>query len=215
MTAAVGVVTPEGLETSGADPAGVYQIGSVTKVFTALLLALEVVEGRLTLETRVGELAPVLDELPVGDVTLGALVTHTSGLPRLPPGMWRKAFGAGARNPYADIDEPTLYAAVGAITPRPRSRPVYSNLGFGLLGTVLARHLRTSYDEAVRARIATPLGMGETRSHPDAHQPGHTRRGRVRRQVWTFDALAGAGALWSSVDDLAHFVRANLEPPEG
>ncbi len=203
MTAAVGIVTPEGLETSGADPGGVYQIGSVTKVFTALLLALEVVEGRLTLETRVGELAPALDELPVGDVTLGALVTHTGGLPRLPPGMWRKAFGAGARNPYADIDEPALYAAVGAVTPRPRSRPVYSNLGFGLLGTALARHLRTSYDEAVRARIATPLGMSVTRSHPDAHQPGHTRRGRVRRQVWTFDALAGAGALWSSVDDLA------------
>jgi CubicO group peptidase (beta-lactamase class C family) len=212
---AVGVVTPEGLETSGADPRGVYQIGSVTKVFTALLLALEVVQGRLTLETRVGELAPALDELPVGDVTLGALVTHTSGLPRLPPGMWRKAFGAGARNPYADIDEPALYAAVGALTPRPRARPVYSNLGFGLLGTALARHLRTSYDEAVRARIATPLGMSDTRSHPDAHQPGHTRLGRVRRQVWTFDALAGAGALWSSMDDLARFVRANLEPPEG
>jgi CubicO group peptidase (beta-lactamase class C family) len=215
VTPAVGVVTPDGIETSGADPRGVYQIGSITKVFTALLLAVEVVEGRLTLETRVGDLAPALDELPVGDVTLGALVTHTSGLPRLPPGMWRKAFGAGARNPYAAIDEPTLYAAVGAVTPRPRERPVYSNLGFGLLGTALARHLRTSYDEAVRARIATPLGMSDTRSHPDAHQPGHTRRGHVRRQVWTFDALAGAGALWSSVSDLALFVCANLAPPEG
>ena len=215
MTAAVGIVTPDGLETSGADPGGVYQIGSVTKVFTALLLAREVVEGRLTLETRVGELLPVLDERPVAGVTLGALVTHTSGLPRLPPGMWRKTFGAARRNPYADIDEPALYAAVGAITPRTRSRPVYSNLGFGLLGTALARHLRTSYDEAVRERIATPLGMGRTRSHPDAHQPGHTRRGRLHRQVWTFDALAGAGALWSSVDDLALFVRAHLEPPDG
>jgi len=215
VTPAVGIVTPEGLETSGADPAGVYQIGSVTKVFTALLLAQEVVRGRLTLDARVGELVPVLDELPVGDVTLGALVTHTSGLPRLPPGMWRKMFGAGARNPYADIDEPTLYAAVGALTPRPRSRPVYSNLGFGLLGTALARHLRTTYDEAVRERITTPLGMARTRLHPDAHQPGHTRRGRLRRQVWTFEALAGAGALWSSVDDLALFVRANLEPPAG
>ena len=215
MTSAVGIVTPEGLETSGADPGGVYQIGSVTKVFTALLLAQEVVGGRLTMETRVGALLPVLDERPVGGVTLGALVTHTSGLPRLPPGMWRKAFGPARRNPYADIDEPTLYAAVGAITPRPRSRLVYSNLGFGLLGSALARHLRTSYDEAVRKRIAAPLGMGQTRSHPDAHQPGHNKRGRLRPQVWTFDALAGCGALWSSVDDLALFVRANLEPPEG
>ena len=173
------------------------------------------VEGRLTLETRVGELLPALDERPVGGVTLGALVTHTSGLPRLPPGMWRKTFGAARRNPYADIDEPALYAAVSGITPRTRSRPVYSNLGFGLLGTALARHLRTSYDEAVRERIATPLGMGRTRSHPDSHLPGHTRRGRLCRQVWTFDALAGAGALWSSVDDLALSVRAHLEPPDG
>jgi len=86
VTAAVGIVTPGGLDTSGADPGGVYQIGSVTKVFTALLLALEVVDGRLTLETRAGELLPALDERPVGRVSLGALVTHTSGLPRLPPG---------------------------------------------------------------------------------------------------------------------------------
>ena len=106
MTAAVGIVTPDGLDTSGADPGGVYQIGSVTKVFTALLLALEVVEGRLSMETRVGELLPALDERPVGRVSLGALVTHTSGLPRLPPGMWRKAFGAGGATPTPTSTNP-------------------------------------------------------------------------------------------------------------
>jgi serine-type D-Ala-D-Ala carboxypeptidase/endopeptidase len=211
---AIGVVTPDGVETSGADPGGVYQTGSLTKVFTALLLALEVVDGRLTRQTRVGDVLPALDEQPVGGVTLGALVTHTSGLPRVPPGMWRKLFGASARNPYADIDEPALYAALGAVRLRSGTRPTYSNLGFGLLGTALARHLRTSYDEAVRERITGPLGMGQTRSHADAHQPGHTRSGRVHRQLWTFDALAGAGALWSSVTDLMVFVRAHLNPPE-
>ena len=210
---AIGVVTPDGVETSGADPEGVYQIGSVTKVFTALLLAREVIDGRLTLESRVGDLVPALAEQPVGDVTLGALVTHTSGLPRVPPGMWRKMFNASGRNPYADIDEPALYAALGTVRLRSGARPAYSNLGFGLLGTALARHLGRSYDEAVRERITGPLGMRQTRSHPDAHRPGHTRRGRVHRQVWTFDAMAGAGALWSSVADLVVFVRAHLDPP--
>ena len=129
--------------------------------------------------------------------------------------MWRLTFDQRRHNPYADYDEPTLVAAIGDLSPRPSKRPRYSNLGFGLLGTALSRHLGTPYDEAVRERIASPLGMGRTRSLPDAHQPGHTRRGRLRRHVWTFDALAGCGALWSSVDDLALFVGANLAPPDG
>ena len=212
---AAGLVTAEGVQTSGADPAGVYQIGSVSKVFTALLLALEVVEGRLTLETRLGELVPALDDRPISDVSLNALVTHTSGLPRLPPGMWRRTFNRHRHNPYADYDEPKLIAAIRDLTPRPTERARYSNLGFGLLGTALTRHLGTSYDDAVRDRISSPLGMAATGCRPDAHVPGHTRRGRVRSHLWTFDALAGAGALWSSVDDLALFVRANLQPPEG
>ncbi len=212
---ATGLVTAEGVRTSGADPAGVHQIGSVSKVFTALLLAIEVVEGRLTLGTRLGELMPALDDRPVSEVTLSALVTHTSGLPRLPPGMWRRTFNQHRHNPYADYDEPMLVAAIRDLTPRPTSRARYSNLGFGLLGTALTRHLGTSYDDAVRDRITAPLGMAATGCHPDAHVVGHTRRGRVRAHQWTFDALAGAGALWSSVDDLAVFVRANLQPPDG
>lgn len=211
---AIGVLTADGLRTSGADAEGVYQIGSVTKVFTALLLAREVVDGRLTLDTTVAAVVPALAESPVEAVTLGSLVTHTSGLPRLPPGMWRKMFGAAARNPYADIDAPTLYAALGSVRLRPGSRPRYSNLGYGLLGTALSRHLGTSYDLAVRSRITDPLAMSATRSQPDLHVPGHNRRGRVHQQVWTFDGLAGAGALWSSVGDLAAFVRAHLAPPD-
>ena len=213
VNAAVGLVAGGAVETSGADPDGVFQIGSVSKVFTALLLALEVVEGRVTLETRLGELLPGVDGLPVADVTLGALVTHTSGLPRLPPGMWRRTFDRRRHDPYADYDESTLVAALGGLSPRPTSGAKYSNLGFGLLGAALTRHLGTTYNDAVRERIATPLGMAATRCRPEVHVAGHTRRGRERRDVWTFDAMAGAGALWSTVTDMTAFVRANLEPP--
>lgn len=182
MTPARALVTDEGVEVSGADPDGVHQIGSVTKVCTGLLLALEVVEGALTLETRVGELLPELTG-PIGGVTLGQLVTHTSGLPRLPPGMWRKAFGAAARDPYADLDESALLAAVAGTSPRPTSRPRYSNLGFGLLGTALTRHRGTTYGALVRDRVTGPLGMTATDVHVEEHVPGHTRRGRPHRQA--------------------------------
>lgn len=211
----VAVITREGTRTTGADPDGVYQIGSLSKVFTALLLAREVVDGTLSLDTTVADLVPQLRDAPVAAVSLGGLATHTSGLPRLPPGLWRKMFGAGARNPYADIDAPTLYAGLQAVRLGKTSRPAYSNLGFGLLGTALGRHLGTSYDAAVRARITEPLGMPVTRTQPDEHLRGHTRRGRPHRQLWTFDAMAGAGALWSSVTDLAVFVRAQVDPPGG
>lgn len=214
MTPARALVTDEGVEVSGADPDGVHQIGSVTKVCTGLLLALEVVEGALTLETRVGELLPELTG-PIGGVTLGQLVTHTSGLPRLPPGMWRKAFGAAARDPYADLDESALLAAVAGTSPRPTSRPRYSNLGFGLLGTALTRHRGTTYGALVRDRVTGPLGMTATDVHVEEHVPGHTRRGRPHRQAWTFDAMAGAGALWSTVTDQVRFLRAQLDPPDG
>ena len=215
MTPAIGVLDAGRLETAGADPDALHQIGSVTKVFTGLLLALEVVEGRLTLESAVGDLVPELADRPVGGVRLGALVTHTSGLPRLPPGMWCKAWGAQARDPYADIDEPALWSALATMTPRRSARPRYSNLGFGLLGTVLARHLEASYEAAVRERIAVPLGMERTTSRPADPRPGHTRRGRARPTAWTFDALAGAGALWSTVSDMSAFMRAQLDPPDG
>jgi D-alanyl-D-alanine-carboxypeptidase/D-alanyl-D-alanine-endopeptidase len=215
---AEGVVTGAGVLRAGASSAGLYQIGSITKVFTALVLAREVVEGRLALDQPVHELLPELTGAAIGSATLGALASHTSGLPRLPPGMWRKAFGPAARDPYADIDEAALVRAVRSARLRRRARPAYSNLGFGLLGHAVSRHLGTQYDEVVRARVTGPLGMADTACRPvDPTRVvlGTTGRGRPHRVAWSFDAMAGAGALWSSVDDLVRFLEAQLAPPGG
>ncbi|WP_193606995.1 serine hydrolase domain-containing protein [Nocardioides lijunqiniae] len=202
---------------SGAPSSGIYQIGSITKVFTALVLAHEVVGGRLALEQQLQDLPPRLADRPVGSVTLRELVTHTSGLPRLPPGMWRKSVGKERRDPYADIDETSLLSSVADLAPRHPSRPGYSNLGFGLLGHALTRHLGTSYDEAVRAAVTAPLGMHDTGCAPDPERlvVGRSRRGRPHDVAWTFQAMAGAGALWSTVDDMLLFLRAQLDPPGG
>lgn len=212
------VVTAAGVRHSGAPASGIHQIGSVTKVFTALLLAREVVDGRLTLDQPVAELLPGLAGLPTGTATLSALASHTSGLPRLPPRLWRRALGAARRDPYADIDAAALVAALAAVRlRRAGGRPAYSNLGYGLLGHALATHLGLSYDAAVRTRISEPLGMADTGctpADPARVVIGTNRRGRAHPQAWTFDAMAGAGALWSTVDDLVVFLRAQLWPPE-
>lgn len=213
------VVTADGVERSGAPSTGIYQIGSITKVVTGLLLAREVVEGALSLGQPVSDLLPELVAVPAGSATLGALASHTSGLPRLPPGLWRKAIGTGRRDPYADIDGPALVAALqGVRLRRPGGPAAYSNLGYGLLGHALAVHRETTYDAAVRDRITGPLGMADTACVPMDRSrvvPGTARRGKPHPVAWGFDALAGAGALWSTVDDLVVFLRAQLEPPEG
>ncbi len=211
--AAGGVVGSERVLWHG-DAEGRFQIGSVTKVFTSLLLATYVVDGALELEQRVDTLVPELRGCAAGDVTLEQLATHTSGLPRLPPGMWRDA-RAHRSDPYAEVDHDRLVASVRRTRPRPRARTAYSNLGAGLLGHALARWSGSGYDDLVRERICVPLGMHVTTCHPSLELPGHRRDGTQYAGTWHFDALAGAGALWSTVGDLQQFLGAQLEQPAG
>ena len=198
-----------------------FQIGSITKVFTALVLARGAVRGDWALETPVASLLPGSVRWPDGgaDLTLGELATHTAGLPRLPPGMLGKALRRDP-DPYADIDAASLERSLARVRIRHRGRPRYSNLGFGLLGHALATATGTSYDELVRAEVCEPLGLHDTAAHLDGDRatrvmPGHTRRLRPRPVAWDFDAMAGCGALWSSIEDLQRFVAAHLEPPDG
>jgi D-alanyl-D-alanine-carboxypeptidase/D-alanyl-D-alanine-endopeptidase len=196
------------------DRDGLFQIGSVTKVFTSLLLATYVVEGALRLDQRLDTLLPELGGCPAGAVSLEQLATHTSGLPRLPRGAWRTAL-AERDDPYARIDHERLVAGLARTRCRPRGRPAYSNLGAGLLGHALARWAGSGYDELVRERICLPLGLDATTCHPHVEPAGHHRNGTQYAATWHFDALAGAGALWSSVADLQRFLAAQLERPAG
>jgi CubicO group peptidase (beta-lactamase class C family) len=210
--AAGGVVDDEPVTWAG-DPRGRFQIGSVTKVFTGLLLATYVVDGELGLDQPVGELVDDLSG-PAAAITLRQLATHTSGLPRIPRELWPKALRRHP-DPYADVDHDALVASLTKVRPRPRRRPRYSNLGAGLLGHALALHAGTGYDALVRERVAGPLGMAATGCDPADGAPGHHRRGTPYPAVWHFDALAGCGALWSSLADLQRFLAVQLAPPAG
>jgi serine-type D-Ala-D-Ala carboxypeptidase/endopeptidase len=201
------------------DGAGsIFEIGSITKVFTATLLADMARHGLVGLDDPVWRHLPEGVRPPVRgrEITLEDLASHRSGLPRLPKGMSWPAYSRNRRDPYAPLDAAWLEAAVARTRPRrePGRRAVYSNYGAGLLGHVLARRAGCSYDELVRRRIGEPLGLSDTGVAVDGGRlaTGHSRLGRPVPH-WHFDALAGAGALRSTAGDLLTFLRLHAGEP--
>jgi len=200
--------TPPGADT-------VFEIGSVTKVFTSTLLADLVVRGDLGLDTPVQTLLGAAARMPTRDgaeITVGHLATHNSGLPRLPDNL----DPADDTNPYADYDTERLHAFLSSHELRRDIGEAveYSNFGYGLLGHALALRAGTDYETLVTERILEPLQMHDTvieltPSLRERLAPGHD--GRLRPAAnWDFTALAGAGALRSTVDDMLTFVDANM-----
>ncbi|MEA3108527.1 MAG: hypothetical protein QOI88_3132 [Gammaproteobacteria bacterium] len=192
----------------------VYEIGSITKTFTATLLAQAVLAGRLTLDTPVAQLLPDFKIPSRGglEITLGELATQHSALPRLPTNMLPK----DPVDPYADYDAAKLKAFLAEYElPRdPGTVYEYSNLGFGLLGYALAQSEHTGWGALTGERILVPLGMTMSgtalsdamRAHLAA---GHDDTGKAVNN-WDFDALAGAGAIRSTANDMLRYLRANM-----
>lgn len=200
-----------------ATPATAYELGSVTKTFTALLLA------EMAARQEVGYLDPIDAHLPRshrptvrrgGPITLLHLATHTAGLPRLPPGVLTRALPSWRTNPYAAYRDDHLLDALSRteVHRRPGSRLQYSNYGVALLGRLLAERAGTQYATLVADRVCRPLGLTVTgcEAAPAAQAVGH-RRGRPL-PPWSIPGLPGAGALRSSGRDLLRYLRAHLEP---
>ena len=193
----------------------VFEIGSVTKVFTALLLADMVARGEVALDDPVSKYLPQEVRMPRRggrDITLQDLATHTSGLPRLPSPFTPK----NPANPYADYSVEDLYRFLSSHELRRDigSQYEYSNLGGGLLGHVLARRAGMDYESLVRARITGPLGMNDTRIALTPQMQSRLASGHNERLApvanWDLPTLAGAGALRSTVNDLLKFVAVPL-----
>jgi CubicO group peptidase (beta-lactamase class C family) len=210
-----GTVGRGGLSPPAADT--IFEIGSVTKVFTATLLAAMVEQGLVALDDPVQRYLPVGVDLPVRGrpITLADLATHTAGLPRLPHGFLLRSL-RHRRNPYAWFTVGDLYGGLPSTRLRrePGGRPRYSNLGYGLLGHVLALRAGRGYEQLVQERICGPLGLEDTGvSLPAAARGrfvlGHDRRGRPVPH-WDLAVLAGAGGLRSTVANLLAFLRLQL-----
>ncbi|HEX3880056.1 MAG TPA: serine hydrolase [Bryobacteraceae bacterium] len=222
----VGVIEPDGRRVvacgklADCDPRTldgdtVFEIGSVTKVFTSLLLAEMVNRKEVTLHDPAAKYLPENVKMPERSgnfITLLDLSTHCSGLPRLPGNLKPK----DPSNPYAGYSVDDLYQFLSGYTlPRdPASEFEYSNLGGGLLGHVLAYRAGTDYESLIRSRITQPLHMPDTAitlssSMEQRMATGHNAM-LARVAHWDLPTLAGAGALRSSANDMLTFLEAFL-----
>jgi serine-type D-Ala-D-Ala carboxypeptidase/endopeptidase len=193
----------------------IFEIGSITKVFTSLLLADMVQRGEVALTDPVSKYLPAGVKLPERggrQITLQDLATHTSGLPRLPSNLSPK----DPSNPYADYSVEQLYQFLSGyqLTRDIGAQYEYSNLGGGLLGHVLARRAGMDYETLVRTRICEPLGMKSTSIALSADMKARFAVGHdqalATASYWDLPTLAGAGALRSTANDLLTFLAANL-----
>lgn len=200
----------------------IYEIGSITKTLTGLLLAIGEQHGMWNRSDRLSAFVPEWSSNSFANqTTLLELVTHTAGLPDV-PGNFRAAI-TDRLNPYAKYDDARLTEAVLSESPKKNSKHRYSNYGFGLLGWLLARRLGTGLNEALAGRIFQPLGMadsgtGTSRQTAGQLLPVFNSKGKPMPH-WDFlDTLGGAGAVRSTVDDMLTYLEAHLtrvDPPLG
>jgi len=214
-----GVVDEQGARVitqgDGLNGDSVFEIGSITKVFTAILLAEMAERGEVALDDPVQKYLPENVTLPVRNakpITLRSIAAQSSGLPRLPANLAPK----DPRNPYADYTADMLYDAVRRVKIEhdPLEHYEYSNFAFGLLGHVLALRAGKPYEDLLRERVLAPLGLSDTAialSEDQARRfvPGFTAM-LAPTGPWDLPTLAGAGALRSTANDMNKFLRAQL-----
>ena len=191
-----------------------FEIGSVTKTFTALLLAEMAARGDVRYDDPIDRYLPA-DAAPgyphERPITLLHLATHTSGLPRLPVGFTPAAVPRWFTDPYATFGPSHLLRALPRTPVRgtPGTQVRYSNLGCGLLGLLLENAAGQRYDELLASRVCEPLGLVDTSCGPDREPAAGYRRGR-RVPSFRLPALPGAAALRSTADDMLRYLQAHL-----
>jgi CubicO group peptidase (beta-lactamase class C family) len=193
----------------------VFEIGSITKVFTSLLLTSMVEQGEVQLSDPAANYLPATVQVPEREgrqIQLQDLATHTSGLPRMPTNVHSN----DAEDPFADYSVRELYEFLSTYR-LPRevgSRFEYSNLGGALLGHVLAQRAGMDYGALVQSRITEPLGMNSTSTTLTLDMRNRLAVGHAfmlePTPNWRMGAFAGAGALHSTANDLLKFLAANL-----
>jgi CubicO group peptidase (beta-lactamase class C family) len=191
----------------------VFEIGSITKVFTSALLADLVLAKRIGLNNAIQDL--VVFPLKAGKkITLKQLANHTSGLPRLPSNL--NLFLVDQQNPYKEYDEKQLIEYLTqhtVLTAEPGTKYEYSNLGAGLLGYILCKRERSGYDRLLKTRIFSKYKMRSSTTHKQevANRlvKGLDDQGKPVPN-WDMNALVAAGGILSTVQDLSKFVLAQF-----
>ncbi|SMC66108.1 serine hydrolase domain-containing protein [Pedobacter africanus] len=196
----------------------IFEIGSVTKTFNALLLARQVVAGRMKLDDPVNLYLP--DSIPALNfqgrpITLQDLANHTSGFPRLPANIFNAK--VDPKDPYKHYLPDSLYSFLKhyRATVMPGTVFSYSNFGAGVLGTILERKLGSSFETLIVNRICKPLGMLHTsvtlnNAAQQNFAQGYNESG-VATAPWDLASLKGSGAIRSTLNDMVKYARAQME----
>jgi CubicO group peptidase (beta-lactamase class C family) len=197
-----------------------YEIGSVTKVFTATLLADLVEKGTIALDDSIVKFLPdSLAQNPfLQKITFKHLANHTSGLPRLPDNL-EKAAKFNPKNPYATYSRKDLFHYLKNVSSEnePGENFEYSNLGYGLLGELISIVTNKTYAQNIKEIISDSLKLPNTVDKANLKTQKIVKVYNEQGQetpIWDFQAFAGTGALKSSVHDLLRFAQYQFKLPE-
>jgi CubicO group peptidase (beta-lactamase class C family) len=196
------------------DEHSIYEIGSISKTFTGILLANMVLKGEMKLDDPLQKYLPEGVKAPTRNgesIKLVQMSNHTSSLPRMPDNF----SPADPENPYIDYSEKQLYDFLAAceLTRDIGSQYEYSNYAVGLLGHTLAKKHNTTYEKLLAEVITKPLGLKNTgiALSPEMKKNlalGHSAGLQVSN--WDFVTLAGAGAIRSNAIDMLQYLAANM-----
>jgi D-alanyl-D-alanine-carboxypeptidase/D-alanyl-D-alanine-endopeptidase len=198
-----------------------YELGPITNVYTALLLADAVQRREIGLDTPLAELMPPGVTVPIRDkvvITLRHLALHTAGLPRLPPSLAARTLDP---NPFGAYGEDAMYSDLirTGLEYVPGTQISYSSFGSGLLGFALGKKLGGGYAKLVTDRVLKPLALTDTFvTVPPAlaaRRATGTTDDLATAPPWTFDALASAGAVVSTARDQLRLIEAELDAAAG
>ena len=209
----------------------IFEIGSITKTFTGLLLAQLVEEGTVQLDDPISKYLPAGTPTPrwgQDEIRLIDLATHTSGLPKMPTNLVSR----DVSNLYADYSSDQLLAylkheargnagrsLLSAFTPAKQPSHNYSNVGIGLLGYLLSRAANIPYEQLLIEKVCDPLGLNDTRVELTEEQqarlaPGHSSR-KTLAPNWDFDCLAPCAGLNSTCEDMLKYLSVFLDRQNG
>lgn len=195
----------------------IFEIGSVTKTFTSLLLAREVLRKKMDLKDPINKYLP--DSIPNlsyknTTITLQHLANHTSGFPRLPANIFLA--NVDPQDPYRHYNEDLLYSFLMTYLPSviPGTQFSYSNYGAGLLASILARNSHQSFEQLVLEQICLPLKMNDTRITLSVKDSTHLARGYNEKgeptAPWNLASLQGSGAIRSTLNNMIRYSQAQL-----
>ncbi|MBP6432449.1 MAG: serine hydrolase [Ferruginibacter sp.] len=208
-----GVITK--ISTNGNIESNAFQIASITKIFTALIISIAVKEKLLSFNTTIAQIYKQRHSTfgALGNITIHELLTHCSGLPRIPAELMN-IMKHDLNNPYNLISKDDVWQYLLSNPTIGVKKYSYSNFGYGLLSIIIEDVYSQSYNTILKSKIFDVLHMDSSSINPQQNNSKLIIQGynnlNVHTPVWQDNALSGAGAMISTLDDFIKFINAHF-----